>query len=461
MPLNEKSQSQYLLQISKLVYRVEIPLIVFGSVLFSYLRFGFDLPQALFQFPGTPKVIFYPILWFFCMYRNHAWDRSIILDSNSFYTRVFSSSFQVLLAFSTFAYITKFPISRVWVLLNTLGICMLLIIFRFILRSTIINNVRSNLSRSYLYIGTEKSLPRVQSEFNSIYGFIPTVNLMSPPENDDVDLWLKKYENLISEYKPYGVIVGVGEIQNAGILRRVIDTKRDQIIDLLIISRLSPILNRFESINSLGIMRIRESAIVGGGAVLKRIFDLVFSIIIFILISPLLILVAISIKLSSKGPIFYIDSRVGMNGETFSFPKFRSMYVGADKDRQSILGKPDESMAQRYKTDPRITPVGRFIRRWSIDELPQFWCVLKGTMSVVGPRPILIEELDLIPHEFQIRFIAKPGLTGLWQVTGRKEVAWEDRMMRDITYIDNWSLYSDLVLVAKTVLAIIKGDGAY
>mgnify|MGYP000917991532 CR=1 FL=1 len=136
------------------------------------------------------------------------------------------------------------------------------------------------------------------------------------------------------------------------------------------------------------------------------------------------------------------------------------MYVGADQERGSVLGRPDKNMFDRYKKDPRITPFGRFIRRWSLDELPQFWCVLIGTMSVVGPRPILKDELSQIPDAFQIRFLAKPGLTGLWQVTGRKEVPWEERMLRDVIYIDNWNLSLDLVLIAKTANAIVKGNGA-
>ena len=105
--------------------------------------------------------------------------------------------------------------------------------------------------------------------------------------------------------------------------------------------------------------------------------------------------------------------------------------------------------------------MGRFLRRWSIDELPQLWCVLIGTMSLVGPRPILLEEMDLVDPLHTHRFAAKPGLTGLWQITGRKEVAWQDRMLRDLAYIESWSLWRDLIYIAKTFRAIIKGDGAY
>jgi len=136
------------------------------------------------------------------------------------------------------------------------------------------------------------------------------------------------------------------------------------------------------------------------------------------------------------------------------------MYVGADKMRSAVLGSTDEFISDRYKKDPRITRFGRFIRRWSIDELPQLWCVLIGTMSIVGPRPILIEEEEIVDSLNQARFIAKPGLTGLWQVSGRKEVLWETRMRQDILYIESWTFTYDLLLIFRTFGTIISGKGA-
>lgn len=209
------------------------------------------------------------------------------------------------------------------------------------------------------------------------------------------------------------------------------------------------------------VVRIQESHVIGSGAVIKRILDVIISIFALIILLPIFLLVAILIKLTSRGPILYIDKRVGMNGELFAFPKFRSMYVGADRIRLDVLGRPDSDMASRYKSDPRITPLGRFLRRWSIDETPQFWSVLIGKMSIVGPRPILLEELPQVENQHLIRFMAKPGLTGLWQVTGRKEVAWEDRMLRDISYIDEWSFSKDCILILQTIRAIFRGEGAH
>jgi lipopolysaccharide/colanic/teichoic acid biosynthesis glycosyltransferase len=137
------------------------------------------------------------------------------------------------------------------------------------------------------------------------------------------------------------------------------------------------------------------------------------------------------------------------------------MKPGSDEIRLAVLGRPDEDMAQRYKNDPRITSVGRVIRRFSLDEIPQLWCVLIGTMSLVGPRPILPqEEVQLGDTHFR-RHIAKPGLTGIWQVSGRKDTTWEERMAFDIKYVQEWSLALDLILIMRTFKAVVSGSGSY
>jgi lipopolysaccharide/colanic/teichoic acid biosynthesis glycosyltransferase len=137
------------------------------------------------------------------------------------------------------------------------------------------------------------------------------------------------------------------------------------------------------------------------------------------------------------------------------------MVVGSDERRETIIGRPDESIAERYKRDPRITPFGRFLRRWSIDELPQLVNVIQGNMSLVGPRPVLLDEIPLLADDDHRRHLTKPGLTGLWQVSGRKSVDWDERMRLDLDYVEHWSPALDLVIVARTAKAVIVGDGAY
>jgi lipopolysaccharide/colanic/teichoic acid biosynthesis glycosyltransferase len=195
--------------------------------------------------------------------------------------------------------------------------------------------------------------------------------------------------------------------------------------------------------------------------VIKRLFDLALVIPALILLAPVYLLIALMIKIESRGPLLYTQERIGQNGTLFSFPKFRSMRPGSDAQRLEILGRPDALMAERYKNDPRITRVGRILRRLSLDELPQLWCVFVGTMSLVGPRPILPEETPQLGDFHFRRQIAKPGLTGIWQVSGRKDTTWEERMAFDIKYVQEWSIALDLILITRTFKAVLSGKGSY
>jgi exopolysaccharide biosynthesis polyprenyl glycosylphosphotransferase len=193
----------------------------------------------------------------------------------------------------------------------------------------------------------------------------------------------------------------------------------------------------------------------------KRAFDVCVSLAALVALAPLLTLVAIAIRLDSPGPVFFRQRRVGVNGREFALYKFRSMYADAEarlaalRDRNEVTGP-----VFKMRDDPRVTRVGRFIRRASIDELPQFWNVLRGEMSVVGPRPPLPSEVREYARWQRRRLSVKPGITCTWQVSGRNEIEFERWMRLDLHYIDNWSLWHDLKLVVKTIPAVLSGRGA-
>lgn len=439
---------------------IEIITIFFGSLFVSVIRINENLLETLTVYPGFPKVLIYPLLWYFLLHKTKSWDRSILVASNEYYSRVIKASAYSYVLFAAFSFTVKSPISRIWVFLNVFVISVLLLILRFLIRKFVFKENNVIEGQIYIYVGSANTEEIAMRDFESAYGFVPKIVRIKPPFKEDAETWLEKLEKAILKHDAYGVIIGIGEIQDAGLLRQLADFRREQVVELLLSTRIGAITNRFERLESPLLVRIAESSLISGGFVLKRIFDIAFSILMLIVLSPILVLTALLVKVTSDGPILYVDERVGKNGKLFLMPKFRSMYVGSNSDRLSVLGRPAEDMFVKYKNDPRITSFGRFIRRWSIDELPQFWCVLLGTMSVVGPRPVLQEELEQIDPEHHVRFFAKPGLTGLWQVTGRKEVPWEDRMLRDITYIDNWSFSFDMVLILKTVGVILKGKGA-
>lgn len=181
------------------------------------------------------------------------------------------------------------------------------------------------------------------------------------------------------------------------------------------------------------------------------------------ILSPVFIAIGMTVKLTSKGPIFYHQVRVGKYGKRFKFYKFRSMYLSDDpKYREPNEDDSDRAgVCKKYKKDPRITPIGRFIRKYSIDELPQLWNVLAGDMVLVGPRPALVEEVEAYDHDMYRRFDVLPGLTGLWQVSGRADTSFEEQIALDLKYVDKRSWLSDLNILFRTVPAVLLARGAY
>ena len=217
-----------------------------------------------------------------------------------------------------------------------------------------------------------------------------------------------------------------------------------------------------DSIGGIPIIGLKDGGIVGWNFILKRLIDAAVSAVVLLLGSPVFLLIALAIKLESSGPIFYAAERVGQDGKPFRMFKFRSMREDAEQLRAALA---DRNQADgplfKIENDPRRTRVGAWLRRLSLDELPQFWNILRGDMSLVGPRAPLSEEVDQYEEWQMKRLIVKPGLTGLWQVNGRSNVPFEEMVMMDIYYIDNWSLGLDINLIIRTIPAVIGRDGAY
>lgn len=207
----------------------------------------------------------------------------------------------------------------------------------------------------------------------------------------------------------------------------------------------------------LPLIHIEYPSLSRSKQLLKRMFDIFGSTALLILFSPVMLAVASAVKLSSRGPIFYSQERIGLNGKPFPMFKFRSMVVGADDQLQSLLDAQGTSDQPLHKVvnDPRITPVGRFIRKYSLDELPQLANVFLGTMSIVGPRPQREAEVILYQKNHRRRLMVKPGVTGLWQVSGRSNLAWEDAIRLDLYYVENWSLMTDFMILWKTIRAVV------
>ena len=202
----------------------------------------------------------------------------------------------------------------------------------------------------------------------------------------------------------------------------------------------------------------------GANRMLKRSFDITGSVVLIVVFSPLLLAVAAAVKLTGQGPVFFRQDRVGLNGEVFRMIKFRSMVVDAEARLDQLRDEqrgPGNVVLFKLRNDPRVTPIGRFLRRFSLDELPQLFNVVAGDMSLVGPRPPLRSEVDRYRDDERRRMLVKPGITGLWQVSGRSDLTWQDSVRLDMYYVENWSITGDLVILWKTAKAVLCSTGAY
>ena len=236
-------------------------------------------------------------------------------------------------------------------------------------------------------------------------------------------------------------------------------------VTLLVAPRLTDISGpriHIRPVAGLPLLNIEEPEFSGVRRVVKGGMDRILALISVILLAPVFIAIALAVKLTSRGPVLFTQTRIGRHGKPFVIHKFRSMYVDAES-RQSELEHLNESDGTLFKMrhDPRITPVGRFLRRFSLDELPQFFDVLRGRMSLVGPRPPLPKEVARYASLVRRRLVVKPGITGLWQVSGRSDLSWEESVRLDLLYVESWSLALDIAIMLKTVLAVLRRSGAY
>jgi exopolysaccharide biosynthesis polyprenyl glycosylphosphotransferase len=216
-------------------------------------------------------------------------------------------------------------------------------------------------------------------------------------------------------------------------------------------------------VDGLPLMWVDQPQFTGTRRIVKRAVDVIGAIVALTVAAPVLLVLALAVGLTSRGPIIYRSTRVGQGNRQFTVYKFRSMYRDADVRRAALLefNELGDSVLFKLRQDPRVTRVGRLLRQFSLDELPQLINVLNGSMSLVGPRPPLPEEVERYQGEVGRRLLVKPGLTGLWQVSGRSDLSWDESVRLDLYYVENWSLGFDFAIIARTVWAVLRRRGAY
>ncbi|HBR4259345.1 TPA: undecaprenyl-phosphate galactose phosphotransferase WbaP [Klebsiella pneumoniae] len=384
---------------------------------------------------------------------------------------IFSIIELAVIAFSKW-YFSRYLWLMTWILAALLVPLSRMVVKRFLnkynlwLRETWIIGSGRNAKQALAAINSEKNLGF------KIVGFISPAD--NAKKNDELiegirviqadQAWLKKID------KKMQFIVAVeteqSEVRNYWLRHLMINGYRYvSVIPTLRGMPLDSIDMSFIFSHEVMIFRVQHNLAKWSSRLLKRSFDIISSIGIILILSPLLLFIFTKVK-KDGGPAIYGHERVGKNGKLFKCLKFRSMVVNSAEVLKDVLERDPTAKAEwdasfKLKNDPRITKIGEFLRRTSLDELPQLFNVLKGEMSLVGPRPIIAAELERYNDEVDYYLLSKPGMTGLWQVSGRSDVDYDTRVYLDTWYVKNWSMWNDVAILFKTVTVVLKKDGAY
>ncbi|MHB8170325.1 MAG: sugar transferase [Thermincolia bacterium] len=273
----------------------------------------------------------------------------------------------------------------------------------------------------------------------------------------------EEIEQLVNSHNIEEILITIPSERN--LISRVIAKTRRYNLQIRVIPEMFDMILGGVEVGQLGpipYMEMLKTPMRGWQLVVKRLIDIIASVLGLVIMAPLLLMVALAIKIENPGPVIFKQKRVGKNGRVFDFYKFRSMVVNAEELREELAAANEvDGPIFKIKHDPRVTRVGRFIRKYSIDELPQLFNVLKGDMSLVGPRPPLSNEVEVYGDWEWRRLEVTPGITCIWQVSGRSNISFDKWMELDVYYIENWSLWLDIRILLQTIPAVLRGSGAY
>ena len=380
------------------------------------------------------------------------------------YKRIVNSSFLSFTLIAIVSYVFKLEISRSFILLIYPTGLVLLFLTRRLLRRRLLKARLEDryISRVLILQSVDIDLVETRLKTAQHAGFRIIIRHLL---KDNSDINIKEIVTKAIENNCDQILVGQSASISAIELRKLGWALEETNIDLIVAPAVTEIAGprlKVSNVEGLPLLHLEQPRFSGLARFTKRLLDLVVSILGLILISPLLLLTAIVIKSFDKGPIIYRQKRIGKNNKQFFVYKFRTMREGSHSLRTEVMSQTSKDpRLAKNPNDPRVTKPGLFLRRWSIDEIPQLVNVIKGEMSLVGPRPPLAEEVSRYEKSENRRLLVTPGLTGLWQVSGRSELDWEDAVRLDLYYVENWSLTLDLLIILRTAVAVWRGEGAY
>ncbi|MFC7248185.1 sugar transferase [Catellatospora aurea] len=418
-----------------------------------------------------------PTIWIIALFANRAYDRRYLFVGNDEYQRVLHSGLVLAAVIGLASYFLHLGVARGYVVIAVPIVTVYGIISRYTLRRRLHRAwAQGKCLRQVVVVGHESSVVALTRQLRHeryhglgvVAACVPALRTGSPLAG----MGILVYDNIHQVSAVVGevgadmvVVLSCPELEGAE-LRRLAWSLENQKVDLMVASALFDIANSRTTIrpaDGLPMLHLDHPRFTGVGRLVKNITDRVLAAIALTLLAPLLLACALMIRFGNgRGPALFRQVRVGQHRREFVIYKFRTMYTDAEDRLQDLrhLNEHD-GVLFKMKNDPRVTPIGRWLRRYSIDELPQLINVLKGEMSLVGPRPPLDSEVDQYPADMHRRLVVKPGLTGLWQVSGRSDLSWEESMRLDLRYVENWSLTLDVVILLRTCTAVLRSSGAY
>jgi len=417
-----------------------------------------------------------PLAWLLVLWGNGAYDRRYLGIGTDEFKRVMRTAVTLTATISLLAFLTKTAeeLSRLTVALSMLGSLVYVSTLRFAARR-VLSLARRNghASHRVLLLGSLYEALEVYTAVtrNPAAGMSPIAIHVSDgyPSARHVETPVPVHAgrdvvSLVRELRADTVAVCGSASTEPGELRRLAWQLEGSGVDLVVAPQLTDIAGprvHIRPVEGLPLLYVEEPTLSGVGWLFKNLLDRFVAALGLLLFSPVMVAVAIGIRAGDKGPVFFRQRRVGREGKIFSVWKFRTMYVDAEERRATLVDQNEsDGLFFKIRDDPRVTPFGRFLRASSLDELPQLINVLLGEMSLVGPRPLPAEDGDYL-GDVRRRLLVRPGITGLWQVSGRSDLSWDDAVRLDLYYVDNWSLTFDLTIMWKTIGVVLRSKGAY
>ena len=404
-----------------------------------------------------------------------AYERRCLGAGTDEYRRVVDSAVRFLALIAIVALVFDVPVARGFVAIAIPAATVMTLAARYVLRQGLHHmRGRGHFTKRVLLLGSELQSAELLAQL-AASGYAG-LNVVAACSTDDIPAIEACGQRIPVLGGPAHVLHAVVSSQadviaiadadtlSSGALRRLAWQLEGTGVELMVSPAVTDIAGpriSIRPVSGLPLLTVEEPELHGLRRVAKETFDRFGSATALVLMLPLLLLVAAVVRVTSRGPVLFKQVRVGLGGRHFVMWKFRTMTTDAEQ-RLAELAHMNEHDGVLFKirNDPRITPVGRVLRRWSLDELPQLWNVLCGDMSIVGPRPPLPSEVERYENHVRRRLLVKPGLTGLWQVSGRAGLPWDEAVRLDLYYVENWSLSMDAMVIAKTVAAVVRRQGA-